>query len=286
MIPISVTHPTRKPFSGGYRFVDGKGPPPYEFFDEAQDHISALMHAKLGWQYAMDREDFDNEVYPSNFLGKLRITRNGPGVGVTLSTLTPTNQGEHGVWKGLSGALAAYEFEMQSNSLYVSAHDPYTPHTGDLLVSAKVLCLNRAHLHVVDSFGFWVGCGYKQKNYPAICGGSDHDNWQVYCPPSLNVAGSYFDTGIPFHDSQNTMPDQVMRAWHTLDISRVNGVFRFFINKRLVRLSGNGLHDVEGIYLPDPLDDVRRYFRTQRPGGLPANEGFYVDYFHIAARRG
>lgn len=282
--PITAAHPAHKPYSSGFPFVDGKGPVPYEFFDETQDHLGVLAHAGTGWAWSRDVEDFNGEVYPVGFLGQLTMINLPVGAGLSLTPMSVLNfQGEHGVWRGLSG-VAQWDFTLQSNACHVG--------TQDFLISAKVLCLARANLDPVDSFGFWLGCGPKvgagvdPPRYPAICGGGDKANWQIYAAPAEGQAGVYFDTGIPFHDSLGTMPDTVQRAWHVLQISRVGGAFRFFINGRLIRLNGNGLTDREGIYYPTSLPEVRRFFRTRRWRAGPINEGFLVDFFHRLCRRG
>ncbi len=285
-LPISVCHPTRKPYSAGFRFRDGKGPPPCDFFDETQDHLGALMHAGTGWAWAIATEDFDGPVYPANYLGGFRYQNFAAGL--TLGPAASGDlliQGEHGVWRGISGGFD-YDLQMQENACFVSAHTPGVPGSGDFLVSCRMLVLNRALLDPVRFQGVWVSCGLQTGGYPALCGGGDTPNWQVFSPPGEGLVPAFFDTGIPLHDSQNTMPDQVRRAWHTVQISRVDGALRFHINGRLVRLTGNGLTDREGIYYPVALPELRRFFRVKRRFAGPANQGFYIDFFHRACRRG
>ena len=274
--PIAATQPAWKPYSAGFPFIDGKGPPPYEFFNEAQDHIGALAHAGTGWRWSADREDFVNEVYPVGYLGKFAVNNLPVGAGLSLTPLSPVSfQGEHGVWRGLSGG-GPYDFEMWTGASNIGR--------ADFLVSAKVLCLNRSAVQPVADNGFWVGCGRRTDAMPAICGGADQVNWQVWCPPEEGAPPQFFDTGIPFHDSQGTMPDTVQRAGHVLQISRVGGALRFFINGRIVRLRLGNV-DREGIYYPAELPLLRRYFRTRRWAPGPANQGFYIDFFHRLARR-
>jgi hypothetical protein len=274
-LPITTTLPNRKPFVRCPSFVDGKGPPPVEFFDESQDHLRAYFHGALGWEWSINREDFDSPVYPANYLGDFRYVN--AGFGVTLSVLPSLDfQGEHAVWRGIAGVLP-YEFTMQTNGCYVG--------TGDLLLSCKVLCLNKQDIDTVGLKGFWVGCGDPAGGYPAFAGGSDFDNWQVFMPPAIGEPPALFDTGIPFYDSQNTMPDQVMRAWHVLQISRNAGVWRYFVNGKLARLTGNGLTNAEGIYYPQSLTEARRYFKIRRWAGGLGTSGFYIDRYDAAFQR-
>lgn len=284
-LPITVCEPTRKPYSAGFRFRDGKGPPPCDFFDETQDHLAALVHAGTGWRWSICTEDFDGIVYPANYLGVFRFSNFAAGL--TLSA-APSGlhiiQGEHGVWRGISGAFD-YDFEMQEAASFVAAYTPGRAGSGDFLISCKVLVLNRALLDPFAAQGVWVSCGDKAASCPALCGGGDTPNWHVFCPPAAGQPATFFDTGVPLYDSQNTMPDQVRRAWQVVQISRVDGVMRFHVNGRLLRLTGNGLTSAAGIYYPPALPELRRYFRIKRRFAGPANQGFYIDFFHRATRR-
>lgn len=288
-IPLSTTHPTRRPFVRELSYVDLKGPPPVEFFDGVQDHMGALFHGRLGWAWSVHREDFDAEFYPANKMGIFSVFNFAAGL--TLSAAPPglpIIQGEHGVWRGISGAFD-YDVTLTEHANWVG--------TKDFLVSAKVLCLNSRDIDIVDREGFWVGCGLRVSTaagdvtdgipnaYPALCGGAGTANWQVWCPPAAGKVGLFYDTGIPFLDSQNTQPDQVRRAWHVLQISRLGGVMRFFVDGRLARLTGNGLSGAEGIYYPADLRAMRRFFRCKRRFLGLANTGFYIDFFHRLCRR-
>lgn len=278
--PITETHPLRKPYSGGARFRDNKPPAPLEFYDECQDHMAALYHMRLGWKWSGHREDFDNINYPSSYLGAFSYTALPVG-SLSIAPLFPVNfQGEHGVW-AISSSNANYDFTMSTAPCFVG--------TDDFLISAKFHVINRSHLDPVNTFGFWVGCGERigpdAVVYPALCGGADQTNWQIWCPPADGEPGAFFDTGVVFQDS-TTLSDNYQRAWHVLQISRVDGVVRFFINGALVRINGNGITNAEGIYYPANMRRLQRWFRTRRWFVGAANEGCYVDFFHRFARRG
>ena len=103
----------------------------------------------------------------------------------------------------------------------------------------------------------------------------------------LGAVADWFETNATCVDSQNTQPDQLRRAWQVLQISRTDGVLRFHVNGRLARLTrlAGGLRNVEGIYFPDALPRLRRYFRIKRRFAGLANEGVYLDFFHRAQRR-
>lgn len=273
-LPVTTTIPIRKPFVRCPSFVDGKGPPPVEFFEETQQHLSAYFHGKLGWEWSLCREDFDGATYPANYIGAFKYNNAGAATVGVLPSLD--FQGEHGVWRVIAPVFP-FEFTMHTAPCHVG--------TNDLLLSAKVLCLDRTDIDPVATRGFWVGSGDPAASYPAICGGSDFDNWQVFTPEAIGQPPRFYDTGIPFYDSRNTMPDQVMRAWHVLQISRCAGVWRFFINGRLARLTGNGLTAAEGVYYPQSLDAVQRWFRIRRWALGAVTTGAYLDWFSMMAKR-
>lgn len=286
-LPISVCEPSRKPYSASWRYKDGKGPAPHDFFDETQDHVSALAHAGCGWRWTISREDFDNTVYPTGYLG-LFSYRNF-AAGLTLAAAPsglPIIQGEHGVWRGLSGVFD-YDFELWENTSYVGAYTPGVPGSGDFLISCKIVILNRIFLDPYQQQGVWMSCGDKALFYPALCSGGDSPTWKVFSPSGPGAVADWFETNATCVDSQNTQPDQLRRAWQVLQISRTDGVLRFHVNGRLLRLTrlAGGLRNVEGIYFPDELPRLRRYFRIKRRFAGLANEGVYLDFFHRAQRR-
>ncbi len=283
--PIHRTHPLQKPYSGGMRFRDNLPPAPLEFYDETQDHLAALFHARVGWEWSAHREDLDNYTYPSGYLGVFRVDNQPLGAGLSLTPFSPaigpapTFQGEHGVWYLKSG-IGQFDTTLTSNLLNIG--------TQDFLISAKVCLINRAQLDPVATFGFWLGCGERLGPdvvyYPALCCGADTPNWQAWCPPADGEPGQLFDTGIAVQDS-TTLSDNYQRAWHVLQICRVDGVVRFFVNGALARLTGGDLVSAEGIYYPATLGRFQRYLHTRRWFVGLANTGLYIDYVHQLCRR-
>lgn len=284
--PINRTHPMQKPYSGGMRFFDGKPPAPLEFFDETQDHLAALFHAQVGWQWSIHREDFDNYTYPANYLGVFAVDNQPLGAGLTLVPFSPpiasppSFQGEHGVWYLQSG-IGQFDTTLTTARANIG--------TQDFLISAKVCLINRAQLDPVATYGLWVGCGERlgpdAVYYPSLCCGADTTNWQAWCPPADGQPGQLFDTGIAVQDSTTLSDATGTRAWTVLQICRVGGVVRFFINGALARLTGGDLASAEGIYYPAVLSQFHRRLHTRRWFVGLANTGIYIDYMHRFCRR-
>lgn len=269
--PQSRTHPARQPFSAAPRYIDGKGPSPVEFFDATQDNLGALYHAHLLTDWSGSTEDFERPIrYPSSaYIGDFRIVTNtdiAAGPGLSIASANAQEAGEHGVWSFLSGT-DGWLFDMQTGPCYVG--------TSDFLVTCKVRVVSRARLSPVANGGLWIGCGAKADDYPAIVGGSDDPNWYLYAPM---LASPWIETDIPFYDESSGIG---VKGWYVLQISRVNGALRYFINGRLCPVNGK-----EGVIYDTDLPAVRRYLHSQAWNATVANDGFYVDYFHRLCRRG
>jgi hypothetical protein len=269
--PQSRTHPTRQPFSAAPRYIDGKGPAPVEFFDATQDNLGALYHAHMLTDWSGGTEDFDRPIrYPSSsYIGDFRIVANtdiAAGPGLSIASANAQEAGEHGVWSFLSGTNG-WLFDMQTGTCHVG--------TGDFLVSCKLRVVSRARLSTAAEGGIWMGCGARADGYPAITGGSDSAYWHIYAPTLLTPLVA---TDIPFYDEGSGLG---VKAWNVLQISRVSGALRFFINGRLAYVDGK-----EGVYDNNDYTALRRYLYSAAWHATPANDGFYVDYFHRLCRRG
>lgn len=272
--PGSRTHPTRTPFSTGVRFIDTKGPSPYEFFDEAQDNLGAACHAQLLTDWSGAGEDFERPIlYPSSsFIGDFRIVTNtdiAAGAGLTLTSANAQEAGEHGVWSFLSG-VNGWIFEMQTGSCHVG--------TDDFLITCRLRVVSRAALSPMLDTGIVVSCGAIGDIYPSFIGGSDQENWFILARPAPLAFPHFYNTGVPMLDASNALG---VKGWYTLQISRVSGAVRFFINGRLIMIEGK-----EGLYLPDSMPSLRRYLGSRAWHATAANQGFYLDYFHRLCRRG
>lgn len=281
-LPTHHVLPRAQPFSRENTYVDLIGPPPVEFFDRTQDHLAQYVHARTGWKWSCEQEEFTTTLFPSNTkMASFTIVRNDVlGGGLAISNMTTGVQGEHGVVRGAAiSAIMPYFFEAQTGCWRVG--------TEDFLVTFKVYCVRRSVIDQVVDGGFWIGCGppigADGNAYPAIVGGSGLANWYIRTATDTSIV-RFYDTGIPFLTSEE-MPDQTRRAWNTLQICRINGTLRFYINSALARLTGFGLTNSEGVRFTASLRDMRGYFKTQRSGGGLTSDGFYMDYFSRWARR-
>lgn len=258
-----VTHPQRKPFVRSHTFIDGKGPPPYSYFDETNGHLGALCHAALGWEYSSDYDEFTEASARSGYFGRL-LVRASYGLSLGPKT-TGLRFGEHGVWQGMSGT-GNYLLQATSGALTFD---------GDFLITAKVQLRGREHLDAVAVHGFRMAAGPAFTSvdvpvYPSFLAGSDSPNWWVEYGPTLTAAAVRVDTGIPVQDG----------AWYRLQISRVAGAVRWFVNGQLVRMAG-----AEGVYFPFRLLDGGKFLRIARLNPGPSNEGLEIDSFHLLAER-
>lgn len=258
--PISLTIPNRKPFVRCPTFIDGKGPPPHDFFDETQDHLGAFSQALLGTEWSCQTEDFENEEYPAGFLGQFTIQAS---LGLSLSPLDATQQGESGVWLGQAG-LAPFAFAMRSHSCDIG--------TEDFLFSAKVKTLNRSRLAPLQRFGFHVSMGgLWTPHLPGFGGGGDTPNWHIFSPLSEGEPPVFTDTGVPFLE----------QTWYVLQWGRFQGGLWFLINGKPIFVQGR-----PGIYLPSPMSGVYRHFQTRRTlAALGLGDAFFIDYFHAFIKR-
>lgn len=263
---LAATVPNRKPFVRDTSFIDDKGPPPYLFFDETQDHLGAMQHALTGWQWSCAREDFVTPSFPNGYMGELQVTSN---LGLSLTPVASPDEGTHGAWQGTSGA-SPYLFKMASAHCLL---------TGDFIFSARVWNKNRGRLDPVTAIdpGFYVGVGARQgyagfPYAPAFAGGSTSGNWWVVFDAAATEGtggATAVETDQPFLDE----------TWYTLQISRFRGAIRWHINGRPIRVNG-----LDGIYLPDALK-AQRAFETSRFNIGPNNDGFRIDYFHRFCER-
>lgn len=249
-----MTHPTRVPFVRDTTYLDGKGPPPFAFFDEVQDYLVLLYQALLGSQWSQVREDFDAPSYP--LVGKQQLGQflADVNLNVTFSAILGPSTGDHGVWRmAPTNPAAVTRLVLLSGSGYSG---------GDFLLSAKVRILERSNLDVVGSSGFFAG----MTNF-AFVAGADDDHWQVRTPLASGAAPSLIDSGIPLLDLR----------WYTLQISRERGQLRFHINGQAVRIAGN-----DGVYYPDSFSDASRKLALNQPTGAG---GFDIDFFHALFQR-
>lgn len=270
-VDTSITHPTRTPFVRDRSFIASRPPVPDEYFDRVQDHLVARAQAALGWGWSAATEDFDNDVYPTGYVGDLRLLQGGFGVtAAPAGAADLTLRGDYGVWKFLSGGLPYF-------AILQSA--PSNLGGGDFLWTARVKVLARAGLNVLGDLGFHLGLSQKADSLPAFAAGSDVETWHVFARERDDVtplpAPRFFDTGVPLRDGR----------WYELQISRVRGAVRWAINGALVHITVGG-ELREGIYLPDEMSPARRYLQIRRWAGGPPGDGFHIDYFHCFRKRG
>jgi hypothetical protein len=144
---------------------------------------------------------------------------------------------------------------------------------GDFLLTAKVKIVAPGGLDPAQDRGFVVGLGpiAGMGQFPCIACGGDKANWQALYSPDPNSAQVADDTGIPC----------VAGRWYRLQISRVAGAVRFFVNGALARFASG----LEGVYYPDRLLNARKLVEISRTNAGPANEGFFIDSLHLRAER-
>jgi len=258
---LRTTYPTRRPFVREITFVDGIGPPPYVWFDETQEHIGGLAQSSLGWSASCDSEEFEQNYVTAGYFGRMIVTRD---VGLSsVGPVSPVEVGEHGVWQYQANAMPfAYTAEGGRYSL-----------DGDFLLTAKVKIVAPGGLDPAQDRGFVVGLGpiAGMGQFPCIACGGDKANWQALYSPDPNSAQVADDTGIPC----------VAGRWYRLQISRVAGAVRFFVNGALARFASG----LDGVYYPDRLLNARKLVEISRTNAGPANEGFFIDSLHLRAER-
>lgn len=266
--PISVTHPTRKPYVRDTTFIDRKPGPPFAFFDETQDHIAAAVHAQLGWQWSLSREDFDRKSYPAGRLGILRIKKNQLGfAGLKFAEVaSPSIPGACGLWAGVVENMLNNPFDAELADLPCMTG-------GDYLISAKVSVLGRSRLDIFTDEGFHLGISSKAVGGAAFATGGSTDTWWTFC---AGRTPKYMDTGIPCIEG----------AYYVLQIGRVAGAIRWHINGAQINftdpVSGES---ASGLYAPG-VSPVGRELRIKRWNSGPAGDGFHIDYFHRLVQRG
>jgi hypothetical protein len=197
-------------------FVDGKGPPPYDFFDQWQDHAAAFAGAIAGRSHSLDSDEFTEAWFRSGYFGRMFIERN-TGASITAAPgSTPGQVGIHGAGSALGG-LGSFSFAVGGGLHNLAA---------DFLLTAKVKIVAPQSLDSANALGFCVAIGdplLGSPRPPGFVAGGDTATWRVlYAVDGLSGTIIY-DTGIP------CLPD----VWYRLQISRVNGAVRWFINGQI-----------------------------------------------------
>lgn len=260
--------PNQKPFVCDCTFLDGKGPPPYEFFDETQDGIAAAQHALTGWRWASHQEDFATRGLLTPFrFGDFRYTGLNNRVAVNLATSSAGVAGEIRVFPDVAGLPM---------SLRATSGESAIGENADYLLSARVVILARESLQPAQNFGFWVGMGDSDlDNMPGICCGGDLLNWQVSTPLGAGLGRVLVDTGIAAQNGR----------YYNLQLCRRAGVRRYFVNGTPVRLPTPDRSDLrDGVFLPKAIPHMQRLLLcNQQAAG--ANTGFRVDFFHALIQR-
>jgi len=257
-----ATHPQRKPFVRSCTFTDGIGPPPWTFYDETQDHLGAFYGGALGWKYSVLADEFEAMHVRPGYLGNRMLTVNSSGVVTIAPKTTGLEPFEHGVWK-VTGGAAAWNYAARTQQMDLD---------GDFLVTAKIKIYSRETLDTMALGGFMLPCS-DLTSIPAPVGftcGSDSPNWHVLYPPDATASVAAADTGIP----------ATSNAWYRLQVSRVAGAVRWFINGRLCTVNG-----LPGYYFPDRFGEGCKQIRISRRKIGAAGEGFEIDSFHLVAER-
>lgn len=257
---LSVLHPQRKPFVRSHTFVDGIGPPPYTFFDETQDHLGALFHALYGWQYSLDFDECETGASGLGYLSNLKLF-NALGGPISVVPAVASVYGAHGVWSVL-GSTSPWQIGARTADMDLR---------GDFLLTAKVAVVKRSTLDSNGNNGFCVAVGNRTKIpvCPGISCGTNSPNWNVFFGPGPSDAAEYFDTGIPVIDGR----------FYRLQISRIAGALRFFIDGAEVQINGR-----PGVCYPYALVGCKFLYVSRRTVGA-ANEGFLIDAIHLMAQR-
>lgn len=266
--PITITVPNRKPFVRCPTFIDGLGPPPFDFFDETQDHLAAYFHAQTGWQWSAQSTDFEEfnaatiQLPPFH----LRYSNCTIAAGAPTPVNVTTAQGDH----------ACIKIGNDARPWYLRAATAQMVLGGDFLISAKVRLDGIAHFDAGE--GLFVGLdlgvgddGTVGRGYPyGFTVSGNKTTWTVGAP----TIGLNYDTGRPASDGR----------WYVMQISRQSGGMRFFIDNRLIKIpDANGVLR-EGVYVPQALT-TRRAFRVWRTTPGLTTDMFYIDYFHRFCQR-
>ena len=257
----SACHPQRQPYVRSLSYVDGKGPAPFEFFDQFQSHAGAFSDALCGRSCALDYDEFTEARFATGYFGRMKISTNA-GPMVVSANAVPDQTGVHGAGS-LIGPVNPWRILLVGAPMGLAS---------DFLFTVKLKILSPQTLDTADDGGLLVSAGNPATfpSPPAFLAGSDTATWRIRGGNGELSMGDVVDTGIP------CLPG----VWYRLQISRVRGAVRWFVNGQLARVAG-----LEGIYFPYPilggqkLIDLSRY----KPGA--AGEGMHVDSCHLLAQR-
>lgn len=257
----SVAYPQRQPYVRSLSYVDGKGPTPYEFFDQYQSHIGGYSQALLGRSHMVDSDEFTEAWFRAGFFGRMVIDRN---TGVTASPAYPPDQvGVHGAGFAFGG-VAPWNFRCAGVKVVLDS---------DFLLTCKLKIVNPATLDDAADRGLFVGVSdfTRAPAPPCFLAGKDAATWRIRSGLETGARGPIYDTGIP------CLPG----VWYRLQISRVRGAVRWFVNGQIARYDGN-----EGQWYPYPLLEAQKRIDVSRWRAGAANEGIIVDCCHLLAQRG
>lgn len=257
-----LTYPQRKPFVRSHTFIDGKGSPPFSFFDETQDHLGGLLHAYTGWKWTIDRDDFTSMTETVGVLGDRMVANTSSGTVIVTAKTGGLRHGEHGVWT-VSGDFSAWDYGAATAELSLD---------GDFLFTAKVALTNPEDPDTLLNGGFRVTTA-NSFTAPAPCGfhfGSDVTTWHAKYPTDSTGGYAFADLGVTVEADR----------WYRLQIARVKGAVRWFINGRLCLIDGK-----PGVYAP------MAYLRGWKEVGMSRRKvgtngaGFAIDCFHMLVER-
>lgn len=257
-----LTYPQRKPFVRACTFTDDIGPPPWTFFDETQDHLGGIAHALAGWKWTSDTDHFVSATVEANYLGdRMRVTSTSGTVTIAPKT-TGLEHGEHGVWT-VTGDAAAWNYSAATQEFSLDA---------DFLFSAKIQIVDLGDLDTLINGGFQVTTA-NSFSAPAPCGfytGSDKTTWWIGYPTAATGPSTFADTGIACESGR----------WYNLQISRVAGAVRWFVNGRLCRVN-----KLPGVYVPFAYTSGWKQVGMSRRKAGVAGNGFAIDHFHMLLER-
>ncbi len=264
----SAAHPQRQPYVRSLSYVDGKGPTPYEFFDQYQDHLGAYAGALLGRSHAVDSDEFTEAYFRSGFFGKMKSQQNLGGVTYSAA-ITPDQIGVHGAGSAL-GSTDPWRFAVGGINMGLGA---------DFLLTVKLKIIAPQNLDIAEEHGLFVAVGPQHTfpNPPAFVAGGDADTWRIRSGSGPDIGGDLQDTGIPC----------LAGVWYGLQISRVRGAVRWFVNGQQAkhRDTPDG-PALEGQYYPYPLLNGQKWITSSRWRPGAAGEGIIVDSCHLLAQRG
>lgn len=258
----SAAYPQRQPYVRSLSYVDGKGPTPYEFFDQYQSHIGAYSQALLGRSHMVDSDEFTEAWFRPGFFGRMKIERDNGGVSFNPAA-TPDQVGVHGAGSAL-GSLGPWQFSTGGSVVGLDS---------DFLLTCKIKVINPATLDSADDVGLFVGVGEPARAHaaPSFLAGGDTRTWRIRSGTDAGARGPMFDTNIP------CLPG----VWYRLQISRVRGAIRWFVNGQLAPYDGN-----EGHYYPRSLNFAQKRIDVSRWRAGLGGEGIIVDCCHLLAERG